>query len=388
MRGAVAHEYEDRMRRRFALIGVVAAAALVVGCKSSVLENKKVDYKSAKEARPLEVPPDIAAPATSDRYALPDAPARATATYSEYAQDKPTRNQLQGVLPKIESAHIERAGSQRWLVVNEPVEQVWPTLREFWQEMGFIVAVDNPQVGVMATDWAENRAKIPQSWLRETLGKALDQAYSAPERDRYRTRVERSADGKSTEIYISHQGAYEMYVNDANMRQTGRTVWQPRPPDPNLEAEMLTRLMVKFGVNQQVATAEVRSAKIEPRAALTKADGQPVLTMKDDFDRSWRRVGLTLDRLGFAVQDRDRAAGTYYVKYMNPSDVQEKGWLSKLAFWDKDDPAAKAAEYRIAVKEAAAPATGSRVSVLSGDGKPEQSEVATRILTVLLEDLK
>ena len=107
--------------------------------------------------------------------------------------------------------------------------------------------------------------------------------------------------------------------------------------------------------------------------------------MKDDFDRSWRRVGLTLDRLGFAVQDRDRAAGIYYVRYMNPTEVQEKGWLSKLAFWDKDDPAAKAAEYRIAVKEAGG---GSRVSVQSGDGKPEQSEVATRILTVLLEDLK
>ena len=197
--------------------------------------------------------------------------------------------------------------------------------------------------------------------------------------------MERSADGKSTEIYISHQGAYEMYVADANMRQTGRTVWQPRPPDPNLEAEMLTRLMVKLGTNQQVAAAEVKGAKIEPRAALTQANGQPVLTMKDDFDRSWRRVGLTLDRLGFAVQDRDRAAGIYYVRYMNPTEVQEKGWLSKLAFWDKDDPAAKAAEYRIAVKEAGA---GSRVSVQSGDGKPEQSEVATRILTVLLEDLK
>jgi len=375
------------MRRRV-ILGSVAAAALLAACSSSTLENKKVDYKSAKETKPLEVPPDIAAPATSDRYSLPDAPGRATATYSEYAQDKPARNQLQGVLPKVEKAHIDRSGSQRWLVVNEPVEQVWPTLREFWQEMGFIVAVDNPQVGVMSTDWAENRAKIPQSFLRNAIGKVFDQAYSAPERDRYRTRVERSADGKSTEIYVSHQGSYEMYVADANMRQTGRTIWQPRPADPNLEAEMLTRLMVKFGTNQQVAAAEVRSAKIEPRAALTKANGQPVLTMKDDFDRSWRRVGLTLDRLGFAVQDRDRAAGLYYVKYMNPTEVQEKGWLSKLAFWDKDDPGAKSAEYRIAVKEATAPAIGSRVSVLSGDGKPEQSEVATRILTVLLEDLK
>jgi outer membrane protein assembly factor BamC len=363
----------------------LAGAAVLAACGGSLGEKKTIDYKSAKETKPLEVPPDIATPATSDRFALPDAPSRATATYSEYAQDHPKGNQMQGVLPKVDGAHVERAGTQRWLVVNEPVEQVWPVLREFWQEMGFIIAVDNPQIGVMETDWAENRAKIPQSWLRNTLGKALDQAYSAPERDRYRTRVERTGDGKSTEIFVSHRGAYEMYVADANMRQTGRTLWQPRPADPNLEAEMLTRLMVKLGTSQQVAAAEVKGAKIEPRATLTQANGQPVLAMKDDFDRSWRRVGLTLDRLGFAVQDRDRAAGLYYVRYMNPAEVQEKGWLSKLAFWDKDDPSGKAADYRIAVKEAQG---GSRVTVQAGDGKPEQSEVATRILTVLLEDLK
>ncbi len=372
------------MTARYILFALAGAAALA-GCGGSLVESKKIDYKSAKETRPLEVPPDIATPATSDRYALPDAPSRATATYSEYAQDRPSRNQLQGVLPKVDGAHVERAGSQRWLVVNEPVEQVWPVLREFWQEMGFIIAVDNPQIGVMETDWAENRAKIPQSFLRNAIGKVFDQAYSAPERDRYRTRVERTADGKSTEIFVSHRGAYEMYVADANMRQTGRTVWQPRPADPNLEAEMLTRLMVRLGTNQQVAAAEVKNARLEARATLTQANGQPVLTLKDDFDRSWRRVGLSLDRLGFAVQDRDRADGVYYVKYMNPAEVQEKGWLSKLAFWDKDDPAAKAADYRIAVKEAG---SVSQVSVQSGDGKPEQSEVATRILTVLLEDLK
>jgi outer membrane protein assembly factor BamC len=251
--------------------------------------------------------------------------------------------------------------------------------------MGFIIAVDNPQIGVMETDWAENRAKIPQSFLRNAIGKVFDQAYSAPERDRYRTRVERTADGKSTEVFVTHRGAYEMYVADANMRQTGRTVWQPRPADPNLEAEMLTRLMVRLGTNQQVAAGEVKNARLEARATLTQANGQPVLTLKDDFDRSWRRVGLSLDRLGFAVQDRDRAGGVYFVKYMNPEEVQEKGWLSKLAFWDKDDPAAKAADYRIAVKEAG---SVSQVSVQSGNGNPEQSEVATRILTVLLEDLK
>jgi outer membrane protein assembly factor BamC len=373
------------MTRAFARLAGAVAAAVIAGCGGSALEGKKVDYKSASQARPLEVPPDLAAPQTSDRFTLPDAPGRSTATYSEYALERPGQTQSQGVLPKVDGARVERAGTQRWLVVDRPAEAVWPLLREFWQEMGFILAVDNPQVGIMETDWAENRAKIPQSAIRNVIGKVFDQAYSAPERDRFRTRVERGAEGKSTEIYVSHRGAYEMYVADANLRQTGRTVWQARPPDPDLEAEMLTRLMVKLGTRAELAAGEIKAGNSEPRAQITKADGQPALMLKDDFERGWRRVGLSLDRLGFAVQDRDRTEGVYYVRYLNPADVKEEGFLSKLAFWNKDEAGGKAADYRIAVQQAQA---GTRVSVQAKDGKPERSEVATRILTVLLEDLK
>ena len=372
------------MTHNFARLACALAVSAIAGCGGSAVE-KKVDYKSASQSRPLEVPPDLSTPQTSDRFALPDAPGRSTATYSEYAQERPGQAQSQGILPKVDGARVERGGTQRWLVVDRPAEAVWPLLREFWQEMGFILAIDDPQLGVMETDWAENRAKIPQSAIRNVIGKVFDQAYSAPERDRFRTRVERGAQGKSTEIYVSHRGAYEMYVADANLRQTGRTIWQARPPDPDVEAEMLTRLMVKLGSPPEVAAGEVKAAKLEPRALMAKLNGQPALVLKDDFERGWRRVGLSLDRLGFAVQDRDRTAGLYYVRYLNPSDVKEEGFLSKLAFWDKGEAGGKAGDYRIAVREAEG---GTRVSVQAQDGEPERSDVATRILTVLLEDLK
>src|SRR5581483_9221289 len=293
----------------FRLIAACAGLllALCAGCSKTIVPTKKIDYKSQKQAAPLEIPPDLPSPATSDRYALPDAPARGAATYSEYAQDKP-RTQTQGVAPTFEGARIERAGTQRWLVVSASPDAVWPVLREFWQEQGFILAVDDAKLGIMETDWAENRAKIPQGIVRDLLGKVLDQAYSTPELDRFKTRVERSAKDGQTEIYITHRGAYEVYAADANLRNTGRTVWQPRQPDPNLEAEMLSRLMVKLGTPTQVAQSNVKTTKVEPRATLTKsAEAGPALVLKDDFDRAWRRVGLSLDRLGFSVQDRDRS---------------------------------------------------------------------------------
>jgi len=357
-------------------------------CACSI-ENKKIDYKSeSKQARPLEIPPDLAAPNASDRFTVPEANA---ATYSDYNQGQPAKvGATQGLLPQPGKARIERAGSQRWLVVEAPPEQVWPVVREFWQEMGFIIVSENAETGIMETDWAENRAKIPQDALRNLLGKVIDQAYSTPERDKFRSRLERGEPAGSTEVYVTHRGMYEMYVNDANFRQTGRTVWQPRPADPELEMEMLRRLQMKLAGEKSFETAPVQakpSAPLEPRAVIAKgAGGTPVLVMKDDFDRAWRRVGLSLDRLGFAVQDRDRAGGLYYVRYLNPdADTKKPSLLSRLAFWESDSSKGKAADYRIVVADAKG---GAEVKVLSADGTPEKSESATRILTVLQEDLK
>jgi outer membrane protein assembly factor BamC len=363
----------------------VALSALLCACSS--LETKKIDYKSeAKQVRPLEIPPDLASPNASDRYAVPDV---GSATYSDFSQGQPARpGAAPGLLPQPEKARIERAGSQRWLVVEAPPEQVWPVVKEFWQEMGFIVVSENAETGIMETDWAENRAKIPQGVIRSLIGKVYDQAYSSPERDKFRARLERGQKAGTTEVYVSHRGMFEMYVNDANLRQTGRTVWQARPAEPELEAEMLRRLLVKFAGEQTIETAQDKGAKPpEPRAVVgTGAEGTPVLLMKDDFERAWRRVGLSLDRLGFSVQDRDRAGGLYYVRYLNPETENKKpGLLSRLAFWDSDAPKGKAEDYRLAVAETKA---GSEVQVLSADGKPDKSAAAARILTVLQEDLK
>jgi outer membrane protein assembly factor BamC len=377
-------------RRSFKLSLCLMASQLVVGsiwgCSS--LENKKIDYKSeSKQVRPLEIPPDLSSPNASDRYAVPDA---SSATASDYNQGQAARpSGAPGLLPQPEKAHIERAGSQRWLVVDAPPEKVWPVLKEFWQGQGFIVVSENVETGIMETDWAENRAKIPQGAIRNVLGKVFDQAYSSPERDKFRARLERGQKPGTTEIYISHRGMYEMYVNDANLRQTGRTVWQPRASDPELEAEMLQRLQAKFAGEQAVQAAQGKGTKPppEPRAVVSKgASGTPVLMLKDDFDRAWRRVGLSLDRLGFTVQDRDRAGGLYFVRYLNPEgEAKKSGFLSRLAFWESDATKGKAEDYRIIVAEAK---TGTEVQVQAADGKPDKSDAATRILTVLQEDLK
>jgi outer membrane protein assembly factor BamC len=370
---------------------LIAAVLLVLsGCKSTLFEGKKIDYKSAGKTKPLEVPPDLTQPNVDERYVVPDVNPGGTATYSDYARERATQPPgtpvaAEGVLPAGDEARIERSGTQRWIVARGEPAQLWPTVKDFWQENGFIIAQENPTAGTMETDWAEDRAKIPQDGVRSIIGKVMDGMYSTPERDKFRTRLEQGSEPGTTDIFISHRGMYEIFVEEGKER----TVWQPRPADPNLEAEMLRRLMVKLGVQEAKAKTEVATAPTAERAKLVRgADGTPQLELDDDVDRAWRRVGLALDRVGFTVEDRDRSQGMYFVRYVDPGDESKSspGFLSKLKFWGSgDDKKTNAAQYRI---EVAGDVNGSTVTVLGKDGRAERSESASRIVALLYEQLK
>jgi outer membrane protein assembly factor BamC len=376
--------------KRLAVAASVAIALVAGGCKTAtdILEGKKVDYKSAGSLPPLEIPPDLTTPSRDNRYAVPET-GKSTATLSGYQADRSQQAKpgSTALLPNVDKMRIERAGTQRWLVVQEPPEKLWPLVKDFWQENGFLIQVEVAEAGVLETDWAENRAKIPQDMIRSALGKILDQVYSTPERDKFRTRLERGSDGGS-EIYLSHRGMIEVYVTEGK----DKTMWQPRPADPDLEAEFLRRLMVRLGARDEKAKQQVAAAAQPARASINKSgDGRELLQVQEPFDRAWRRVGLALDRVGFTVEDRDRQKGLYYVRYADPEADMEKrkkespGLLDRLAFWRSDDAKVKAEQYRVQVRGAS---NNSEIVVLNKDGGAEQSSTARRILSLLHEQLK
>lgn len=383
-------------RPRFWRYAVLALASLVLAaCSSLGIETKKVDYKSTGKLPPLEIPPDLTRPSADDRYAVPDINPRGTATYSDYARDRSGAGRSPQVaslvLPTTQNVRVERDGNQRWLVVTGTPDQVWPVVKQFWQETGFIVNVEIPEAGIMETDWAENRAKVDAGVLRNWLGKVLDSVYSTSERDKFRTRLENGVKPGTTEIYVSHRGMEEVYTagGRGGSDTVTETMWQPRPPDPTLEAEMLGRLMTRFGVESERAQKQLASAdNVAPRAKLVKGPNGETLALNEQFDRAWRRVGLALDRVGFTVEDRDRSKGLYYVRYIDPQiDVQTKketGWLSKLKFWGGSEPP-KAEQYRILVTDKD---SGSLVNVLNTKGTQEQTDTSNRILTLLYDQLK
>jgi outer membrane protein assembly factor BamC len=380
------------MNRSLPLLSLLLLGVLA-GCSGNILpESKKIEYKSAGKLPPLEIPPDLTQQSRDERYVVPDvSSSKGSATYSAYSSERSGQARTttaQDLLPQVDKMRIERSGTQRWLVVGGSPEKLWPGVKEFWQELGFLVNVEVPEAGIMETDWAENRAKIPQDIIRSTIGKVFDSLYSTAERDKFRTRLEKGAEPGTVEIYISHRGMYEIYVSEGR----SDTKWQPRPADPELEAEMLRRLMVRLGVEESRAKIMVAAEQRQDRAKMSRAtDGAGALLLEEAFDRSWRRVGLALDRVGFTVEDRDRSQGLYFVRYVDP-DVdgkkkdEDKGILSKLMFWKggaADKPAQ--AQYRIQVKTTGETTT---VQVLTREGGIDRSETSKRILGLLYEQLK
>jgi len=382
------------MNRSFSLLSVpLLLIGLLAGCSGSILpESKKIEYKSVGKLPPLEIPPDLTQQSRDERYAVPDVSAsKGSATYSAYSSERSGQARTttaQDLLPQVDKMRIERSGTQRWLVVGGAPEKLWPGVKEFWQELGFLVNVEIPEAGIMETDWAENRAKIPQDIIRGTIGKVFDSLYSTAERDKFRTRLEKGAEPGTVEIYISHRGMYEIFVNEGK----SDTKWQPRPADPELEAEMLRRLMVRLGVEESRARTMVAADQKQERAKLSRAkDGAGALLLEEPFDRAWRRVGLALDRVGFTVEDRDRSQGLYFVRYVDPGidskkKDDDKGFMSKLTFWKggaSDKPSQ--AQYRIHVKTTGEATT---VQVLTREGGTDQSDISRRILGLLHEQLK
>jgi outer membrane protein assembly factor BamC len=374
------------MRRQ---VATALAAALAVVLSACSTESAKVDYKSEKKLPPLDIPPDLTTPARDDRYQIPDTnkPGGST-TLSAYDAERKAgpKPGTTAVLPDFDKIKIERTASERWLVVPEPPEKVWPVVKSFWQDMGFLIKMENPETGVMETDWAENRAKLKEDAVRNAITGFLSGGNSTGERDKFRTRLERGTLPNTTEIYISHRGVSEVYVN----QYRDSTVWQARPADPGVEAEFLRLLMARFGVDESRAKAQLAAAPTDSKAKLvTGENGAGSIELAEPFDRAWRRVGLVLDRAGFTVEDRDRSKGFYFVRYVDPEDdavgKANTSFISKLAFW-RDPPDPKTGQYRVFVKDRNS--DSSEVQVLNKDGAADSSDTAKKILSLLQQQLK
>lgn len=387
--------------RAFRLAAAAAAIASLSGCTFLGIDfnDDKVQYESSNSRANLEIPPALTPIQNDNRFQVPARPgvvsANAEAEKARQAADAnaPTASKI---VPLTVRAKVMKEGTDRWLRVNAAPEQLWSVVQDFWPSVGLVVREQNPKTGYMETEWAENKAKLPQDIIRRTIGKVIDFAYSTGEQDQYRTRMERNDDG-TTDIYISHRSMVEV-VTGADKEST---VWQPGPTDPTMEAEMLQRLALRidaeFNPNASAeAEAEAQKElaqqfKVEPVATRARiengADGKAAaVVLTDNFDQAWRRMGLVLDRMGFEQVDRDRTAGWFLVRYLDPAyeaaQKEKRGFFTNLF---SSDAVIDAPNYRIHLSGEGAE---TRVTVQGPDGGEDATGVAPNILGLLAEQLR
>lgn len=388
------------MKRNCSLAIAIVPLVLLAGC--GIFKTEEQIRAARTREKPLEVPPDLTTPAADERFAVPDP--RASTSYSQFARDRsgaapgtPVSASSSQVLPVVANARIERGGDLRWIIAKAEPAQVWPIVRDFWQDIGFSIARETPEAGILETNWRDTRANVETTGIRGVIGRALPGMYSTGERDRFRTRIERGTEAGTTEIYVSHRGLEEVFTSSTQ----DATKWQPRGTgtDRDLEAEMLGRLLVKLGEPAKRAAPTMAGAPGTAASVVTAASGITAnavlqnagagpLVVNDGFDRAWRRVGLALDRIAFTVEDRDRSNGLYFVRYLDPDAPASGtggGFLDKLAFWR---PVAKTAQGQFRVHVADAGGGLSNVAVQNAKGEAETTPTARRILALLYEQLK
>jgi len=408
---------------------------LLIGCENIpfVEQVTAPDYKATGRSRPLEVPPDLTSATTKDAYAIPG-----STSYSDFKNGQQQDNGQPKILPNPEGMKIVKAGAQRWLVVNAPAEKIWPLIRDFWIDMGFAVKKENPEVGVMETEWIKE-GDLMTNDNKGTLDKFdawLDSlASGTANRKKFRTRLERGLQDGTTEIYMTHRsvdtapddgkekirtpyGVVDMgYKNDSKSKEDSKVDSR----SDELDAELLRRLMVKLGLADKRAKEIIAAPISQKRAEIKKeADGSSSVEIQDPFDRAWRRVGLALDIIGFVIEDKDRSNGIYFVKYadvdIDDSPKKKKGVLDSLMFWSDDDKKDKQAkdtsqtkekplserlkfwggsdkektnpEKQYRIKIISIDNGGSQVVIEYQDGKKNTSSTANRIISLLYDQLK
>lgn len=377
------------MKRKLSLPIIISTALITVGCSTTEPLDQELDYQSdaPRAKNTLEVPPDLTSPTTQNRYDIPGGGSASLAGRESPQQQTTQSNSNSRILTTVENAQIERDGNQRWLLIKEKTpEEIWPLLKAFWQDNGFIIKDEEPGIGFMETDWAENRAKLPNDGFRkllETVG--LGSIYSTPERDKFLIRMEKTNGG--IEIYFSHRGLYETYTDEG---RSANTAWQPRPSDPNLEAVFLGRFMLRLGLQEDQINRQLKETQTPQTAGRAKIEGN-ALVLDDNFDRAWRRVGLALDRVGLTIFDRDRSNGMYFVRpaKVDATEAKSGGFWSSLAFWRSDETPEtqiQEDEYHVTVKQTATGQT--TIQLLDKQGNNVDNRLNQNVLSRLQTELK
>jgi outer membrane protein assembly factor BamC len=286
-----------------------------------------IRYYADKTVNNLEVPPDLTKP--SQKNAL---------NISKFIDDDKNLTTfdekeikiINSVKNKNISIEVKRNDNYRWLVVNKNSDFVWNASAEFLKDSGFRILKSDKSIGIMETNYLENKEDIPSKNLgliRSMFKNAFKARYALPTLDKYRVRLER-IDKNTTEVYLSLNSMREVVTNKGLENQN--TIWQEKEADKSIEIEMLYRLMVYLGSDNNIAKEKIEKAtnkkNIDVKISMG-INGFSKLQFNLSKDKTWDAVSWSLDKLGIDIDDRDK---NDYSLYLNIANEEDRGIMSRI----------------------------------------------------------
>ncbi|MFV2032892.1 MAG: outer membrane protein assembly factor BamC [Gammaproteobacteria bacterium] len=366
------------MKARFSILAAIILAILT-GCGSS---SSDLRYLDSRVLPPLEVPPDLTNVETESSFELP-------AVFSGEANDPDSRKKIP-VLANVDSLKLQGFADFYWLSLEAPVDQLYQLIKEFWASEGFTLALDEPVIGIMETEWVFNE-EGKQDEKKGLFARLFSSKDLSASQDQFRTRIAKDGGGQGVRIYISHRSTELAYT--LTTRQTeddNNNQWNFRQPDSELEVEMLSRLMIYLGLRRAEIEQQLKNVKLFASRASFNTDyveEESYLLVRGNYARTWNRTLHQLDRMNFEVV---RAAnktglsnrGVILVNTNFDVEVEDTGLFS---FFTNET---KTVKKQVALILSEETNETTRISIETADGEVENSTEGIEFLSLLYQYIK
>ena len=367
------------MRKLPAAAALLLLTAVFTGCQSDL----DMRYLDASVGDQLELPPDLIEYEAVSSFELPEA-------FS--GDDESVRDRVP-VLAKVESLRLDGSEDFYWLSVEEPVDNLYQLVKNFWASEGYGLIKDEPVIGVMETEWIVKEVGSTEpagNWLERLFG---EDDLSAIQ-DQFKTRIERDEQGRSR-IYIAHRGAEYNYVLATEDRggppigdDDEYSNWRYRLPDPELETEMLSRLMIYLGLKRDQVDQQLENVKLfQPRAFLRRdvEENSPFLIIRDPYQIAWNRMYHNLERLNFGIESAEFKSGLSQEGVIQVKIQAPEPEASSLF---SPEPGSESGERTVFLILSEVSHELTRVNIEDAKGEIDTSREGTELLRLLHRQLK
>jgi outer membrane protein assembly factor BamC len=359
----------------------IIVSLVIVGCGTT----QDLRYLDSRAAQQLEVPPDLTVTHQGNEIVLPS-------NFSSDADDSKSLKSVP-VLLKVDSLQLEGQADFYWLSVDNPVDDLFQSVKSFWASEGFLIEIDEPAIGILQTAWVYQEEGKDQSDANFLTRLFFPDDLSATQ-NQFRTRIERNLETGKSQVYIAHRGtAYEhiLQTRKSETENVKRNDWQLIPPNGELEVEMLSRLMIYLGVQQAELDQQLDHIKLFTPLTSIHADysqNETYLLVKSVYSKTWYRTLHQLDRMNIEVVSSNidagvgiKAKGVIRVKTNVEEEIAEGGFFS---FGSKTKVVKK--QVILVLTEESHDIT--RISIVRADGEVENSKVGVELITLLQQFLK